>query len=69
MDGVSDRALLREAAEREGASEELQKYGRKADNLEAYQKRLERQQKKLAEGNLGARRRPRWRNGSRRRRS
>lgn len=53
MDGVSDRALLREAAELEGASEELQKYARKADNLEDYQKRLERQQKKLAEGNLG----------------
>ena len=51
---VSDRELLREAAEREGASEELKKYGKKADNLEAYQKRLERQEKKLQAEDLGA---------------
>lgn len=51
---VSDRELLREAAEREGASDELKKYGKKADNLEAYQKRLERQQKKLTAEGLGA---------------
>ena len=44
---VSDRELLREAAEHEGASDELKKYARKADNLEAYQRRLERQETKL----------------------
>lgn len=42
---VSDRELLREAAEHEGASEELKRYAKKADNLEAYQRRLERQEK------------------------
>ena len=42
---ASDRELLREAAEHEGASEELKKYAKKADNLEAYQRRLERQEK------------------------
>ncbi|MGX8692140.1 MAG: hypothetical protein ACSW8E_00090 [Clostridia bacterium] len=46
---VSDRELLREAAEHEGASEELKKYAKKADNLEAYQRRLERQEAKLRE--------------------
>ena len=51
---VSDRELLREAAEREGASDELKRYGKKAENLEAYQKRLERQQKKLTAEGLGA---------------
>ena len=51
---VSDRELLREAAEREGASDELKKYGKKAENLEAYQKRLERQQKKLTAEGLGS---------------
>ena len=46
---VSDRELLLEAAEREGAGEELRRYAQKARNLEAYQKRLERQQKMLEE--------------------
>ena len=50
--GVTDRELLREAAGREGASEELVRYGKKADNLEAYQRRLERQQKKLGDETL-----------------
>lgn len=47
--GVSDRELLREAAEREDASEAVKKYARKLENLEAYQRRLERQQKRLNE--------------------
>ncbi len=51
---VSDRELLREAAEHEGASEELKKYAKKADNLEAYQHRLERQEAKLRNGNISS---------------
>lgn len=52
--GVSDRELLREAAERDDASEAVKAYARKVNNLEAYQRRLERQQNKLSAEDLSA---------------
>ena len=48
-DVVSDRELLLEAAEREDASDAVKKYARKVRDLQSYQRRLERQQKKLGE--------------------
>ena len=49
-DTVSDRSLLLEAAEREGekAGEELKRFARRMEDLRGLQRRLERQQKKLA---------------------
>lgn len=51
---MSDRELLREAAERDDASEAVKAYARKVNNLEAYQRRLERQQNKLSAEDLSA---------------
>ena len=50
-DSVSDRSLLLEAAEREGAgaSEELRRFANRVKDLEGLQRRLERQEKKLEE--------------------
>ena len=48
-DSVSDRSLLLEAAEREGAgaSEELRRFANRVKDLEGLQRRLERQERKL----------------------